>query len=172
MRNSATFMLFCCSIVTLSIADKIGATTPEQASTQNLTIRKYEFARCISMPIGESEIVIQDEQTRRSLFRMSPDCKMGYDASVDFNRWTLIGRRFTIPGGCSRGGNPFIIGVTQDNHSRVYRHTVTTGVGPCAGGANPQIWVLVPKLPTGYRVEFQQLRLSDSIMDCADSWDE
>lgn len=172
MRNSATFMLFCCFIVTLSLTDTIGATALEQDSTPAMTIRKYDFSRCISMPIGEREIVIQDEQTRKSLFRMSPDCQMGYDASVDFNRWTLIGRRFRIPGGCSRGGNPFIIRVTQDNHSRVYRHTVITGNGPCAGNANPQTWVLVPKLPAGYRVEFQQIILSDSIMDCADSWDE
>lgn len=97
---------------------------------------------------------------------------MGYDASLDFNRWTLIGRRFRIPGGCSSGDNPFIIIVSQDSHRRIYRHTVITGVGPCAGDANPKSWVLVPKLPAGYQVEFEQIKMPHAIFDAADPWDE
>jgi len=176
MRNSIMFMLCGCSILAWCSVEKVGAVTPEPASSNSLEIRKYEFAHCLSMSLEEDKTIIQDEQALKSRFQRSPNCTMN-KASVDFQRWTLIGRRFTIQGGCSMGRNSFMISVTQDTHRRVYLHTVTTGRGsaPCAGSANLKNWVLVPKLPVGYQVEFRQLKLSNAIIDCADSpdsWDQ
>jgi len=162
-------LLSCCMIVVAIAAGQVLALPVKTDAIEPLYARPYELSRCLKRiaPMDrKGGVVIQDEQTLQSRWIDAPGCKTEKSSSIDFSQSTLLGRGFVIPGGCSRGGNAFTLSVTQDPKRRVYTHTITHGIGPCAGQSTHEIWVLVPKLPTGYQVDFQEIRQRGLLITC------
>ncbi len=158
----------------VSIIDKIN---PSESKAESLGIQDYNFGYCLSAPplykeSGEDyEVVIDDLETLKTLINNSPKCKdskISLDFYlVDFTKWTLIGKQFTIVGGCGVG-TTFMVTVTQDKQQHIYNHTIVVGSesAKCAGNSRHQSWILVPKLPLAYHVEFNNLVRYDSIIYC------
>lgn len=169
IRNITALILCFCCFMGVIVAGRSAAVTPSSEAGKTLRVRPYDIGRCmtaINPQERDKGVVIHDEQTLKSQHWNSPECRTNTATQIDFARWMLVGREFVIPGGCSSGGNAFAVSVTQDDRRRTYTHTVTSGIGPCAGQSNHQIWLLVPKLPSGYRIEFQRLKQPGLLITC------
>jgi hypothetical protein len=124
---------------------------------QGVAVDKLVFGECFTS--AKPELVIRDESTFQLEVkkRASPDCASVAYPQIDFSEYSLIGVSQSIPRGCSSGIAPFIIQVIRDDRQKVYRHLTINARGLCAGAPRHQSWVLVPKLPTGYKVEFDRV---------------
>lgn len=125
---------------------------------------------------GNGNLVIRDEQTLRDRVGLnsSEDCsKRGYP-NIDWSQYTLIGTKVRILGGCSSPSYPstFAVRVVRDDARELYQHTTIVNPGPCAGDSHSQSWVLVPQLPVGYNVEFEETQDPSMVMYCNDIWDD
>jgi len=86
---------------------------------------------------------------------MKEYCVSAVAPKIDFQQYTLIGVG-TMVGGCP-AGNRLDVAVEQDEARQVYRLKVTTYDNPCRGLSYRQQWVLVKKMPVGYKVEFAEV---------------
>ncbi len=160
---------FCCCLMLAIAATQAVAlpTTPEEIKP--IYVQPYALSQCLA-PVPpmdrDTGIVIQDQKTLAARWLNTPDCQKQDKPSLDFNRDILLGRAFTIPGGCSRGGNGFTLSVTQDKRRRTYTHTITHGTGPCAGSSVHEIWVVASNPPLGYTVEFAKKQQNGLIVTC------
>ncbi len=161
-------LLICVLVLAIAAGNALAIPTPTD-SVEPVYVQPYAFSRCLTKipPMARDRgVVIQDEQTLQSRWLSSPNCKTDKQNTVAFSRDMLLGRAFEIPGGCSNGRNGFSLSVTQNKRRRVYTHTITHGIGPCAGNSIHEIWVVVPKLPSVYTVEFQKIQQQGLIVSC------
>uniref|UniRef100_B8HKF0 Uncharacterized protein n=1 Tax=Cyanothece sp. (strain PCC 7425 / ATCC 29141) TaxID=395961 RepID=B8HKF0_CYAP4 len=170
--SGATALIFCLWIaIFLMFSIKSMAATPSGNLGEMLYIRPYVFGDCLatnSHILKAQGIVIQNEAALKSQLANSPGCRTENTSQIDFTEFTLLGTEFFIPGGCSMGGNGFTVSVRRDDRHQIYTHTVVSGTGPCAGQSDHRYWVLVPKLPSGYRVVFERLTQPGLVISCGD----
>ena len=122
---------------------------------------EYEFGECFSNysppDFNVLEFVINDDSTFQSLAlelrkNYKSECDSAVPEAIDFIKHTLLGMR-TTGGGCSVD---FFRKVTKDDAGKKYEYLVRVlECGICSKGFRSMNWVLVPKLPQGYSVEFE-----------------
>ena len=94
-----------------------------------------------------------DNRRYNNLNRYGPGfpCVNFQPESVDFSTYTLLGNY--AQGGCDVA---FTRSVIRDDNSKKYSYTVTVReAGSCKKLGFSMNWVLVPKLPPGYAVDFR-----------------
>ncbi|HVZ39282.1 MAG TPA: hypothetical protein VHI13_08405 [Candidatus Kapabacteria bacterium] len=80
-------------------------------------------------------------------------CDTNAIPTFDFEKYTLIGCWVTL-GNCG-AGHIFNITVCRDDSAHCYRHILERRENPCRGISSYMSWLLVPRLPAGYRVVFE-----------------
>lgn len=118
---------------------------------------EYEFGACVStLGMLNQDYVIEDEATFNSLAALPSDhadCGNSSIQSIDFERYSLLG--LYADGSCDV---IFDRNVEQDVKNKKYIYTVSrTLCSNCERHEYSMNWVLVPKLPTGYVVEFRTI---------------
>ena len=100
--------------------------------------------------LQEEKVVIDSEADFRHYFD-STDCEQ---PAIDFTRHTLLG--FYGEGQCSV---KYIRKVERDEENKLYRYTLKIrSCGLCKKLAISYNWVIVPKLPLGWTVEFVKIK--------------
>ncbi len=113
------------------------------------------FGSCFS-DVGalESQYIINDEATYQSLGILpinSPDCEGSSLPEIDFNTYTLLG--LYADGACDVSFDRI---VEKDEAAMKYIYTISvTSCGNCESLRFGMNWVLVPKLPENYTVDFE-----------------
>lgn len=80
-----------------------------------------------------------------------PSCDNIIDPTIDFNQFSLLG--MYASGGCKVTFKPQVL---KDEQNKKYKFTVFVfEKGLCKKAAISNNWVLVPKLPLGYSVDFE-----------------
>ncbi|SFD15309.1 hypothetical protein [Spirosoma endophyticum] len=121
----------------------------------------YEPALIFNPKIGQANIVIDNDSSFHGYF----DYKNYYDSTrfsgnfpcinyqlepIDFSKYTLLGNY--AAGGCNVA---FTRIVEPDDRAKKYIYTVDVReAGACKKLEYSMNWILVPKLPVGYTVEF------------------
>jgi hypothetical protein len=102
------------------------------------------------------EFVINDNDSYLlldSLKSDSEDCNSSQLPDIDFNKKTLIGK-CTLVSGC--GETKYSRKVEISDSDRKYIYTIqidTSGLAHCI--KNNMNWILVPKIPSNYSIEFK-----------------
>lgn len=121
----------------------------------------YEPAIVYNPNSSRTNIVINSDSSFHAYFdfksyydstRMSGNfpCRNYQPEPIDFTKYTLLGNY--AAGGCKVA---FTRTVEQDDESKRYVYTIKVReAGACKSLEYSMNWVLVPKLPSGYRVEF------------------
>lgn len=107
----------------------------------------------MTLLVGGPVVFTSEDSLLARLVRHSPPCDTAEMPRVDFEKQMLIGRWITL-GNCPAGKH-FSVSVCRDDSARVYRHIVTQAESPCRGLSSYMSWILVPRLPEGYRVVFE-----------------
>ncbi len=107
----------------------------------------------MTLLVGGPVVFTSEDSLRARLVRHSPPCDTAEMPRIDFGKQTLIGRWITL-GNCP-AGKRFSVSVCRDDSARVYRHIVAQEESPCRGLSSYMSWILVPRLPEGYRVVFE-----------------
>lgn len=113
----------------------------------------------MTLLVGGPAVFATEDSLRARFARHSPPCDTAEMPRIDFARYTLIGRWITL-GNCP-AGRFFTVSVCRDDSARTYRHIVTQAESPCRGLSSYMSWILVPRLPEGYRVAFEGIRLEE-----------
>ena len=100
--------------------------------------------------LPEQQYVIDDNETYYNLITDTVDCDSSDLPEIDFINYTLLGQYAT--GGCEV---KFIRKVSDNEKDREYLYSITVReCGLCNKERFDMNWVLVPKLPDNYTVEF------------------
>lgn len=117
---------------------------------------EFDFGECFWIePDLYDEIVVTDDSAYQSIgleiYTAKPDCETPVYPAIDFSKHTLLGK--STSGQCSID---YIREVTKDDASKKYKYLVRVlECGICYKEGYSMNWVLVPKLPQGYTVEFE-----------------
>ena len=147
MRNLA-IIIFCASVAFTSCDDST-------FDLAELTFEEFSFDFNCYESISEEKVVINDQNTFQELldttFQNNGSCDTTNLPSIDFTQYTLLGT-FRDASGCTQ---EFIknLYIDEDNQKYVYNVTVEEE-GGCLPYVTSMNWILAPKLPEGYTVEF------------------
>lgn len=119
-----------------------------------LEFEEFLFGHCYDV-INDDGVVIDDQNAFQALldttFQSSSLCDTTNHPTIDFSQYTLIGT-FRDASGCSQ---EFIKHLYIDDINKKYIYSVQVEE---EGGCLPYVvsmnWILVPKLPNDYTVEF------------------
>ena len=108
--------------------------------------------------LNEKQFIIDNDSSFQALLskgkgsQSREQCKDEDFPKIDFSQNTLLGL-YADGGGCSTG---FERNVTKDEGNKVYQYTIKVNeCGQCDKLRLDMNWVLVPKLPQDYKVEFE-----------------
>lgn len=130
-----------------------------KSGESGIIISNYSFD-CIAFDLGpKGEQVIIDSDSSFKAFidkdlehARSYNCDINNFLRIDFTQHTLLGLDAS-GGGCDIGFERI---VNKDDTNKLYKYTVkVTECGGCKQMAKSMNWVLVPKLPQDYKVEFE-----------------
>ena len=116
------------------------------------------YFSCFSFELIPNEVVINDSVSYKALedsmlVRTFPGCDTAHFVHIDFNTNTLIGKKIGM-GVCDSICREIVADTVQKKYIYTIRHKQFVG-GICGGAYKISMnWVLVPKLPDGYKVEF------------------
>lgn len=128
-------------------------------SNSGIIISNYSF-KCIAYDLGPKgeQVVIDSDSSFKAFIdkdlehAKSYNCDINNFLKIDFSQHTLLGLDAS-GGGCDIG---FERNVTKDDANKLYKYTVKVNkCGGCKQEAISMNWVLVPKLPQDYKVEFE-----------------
>jgi len=118
---------------------------------KGIIIESIGFGCCCMNDFRDSSFIIQSEAQLDSLFEYKT-CSDLQKPEIDFSEHTLLGY-YVDGGGCDI---QFIREVTVDESEQRYIYTVKVKeCGWCAKLGYSMNWVLVPKLPENWTVEFR-----------------
>lgn len=123
---------------------------------RKLPVKKLDLGDCFFLFGSENE-VIKDEKAyqaalARNLNNNTEDCKNKVFPKIDFEKYTLLSY-YKEGGGCKINFYPK---VRKNWFKKKYVFTVKVeGSGNCEMLGFSYNWILVPKLPKGYTVEFK-----------------
>ena len=116
---------------------------------KGIITQSIHITNCIDDFIDTTFIILSEAQLD-SLYEQA-NCSDTIRPAIDFNEHTLLGY-FATGGGCEV---QFIREVTADNSNKKYLYTVKVKeCGWCDKLGYSMNWVLVPKLPENWTVEF------------------
>lgn len=114
-------------------------------------------ANCSMFIVGWSYKFFHDRETlNKAVTNGNPNCAGEKIPDIDFEKYTLIGIGTNV-GNCP-SGQRFSVAVEKDTAKKLYLIKVTTGMNPCRGLSYIARWVLFPKLPEDYEIEFTKER--------------
>lgn len=144
------FIVFCCCFI------KAQSQT-EKVETIPVTIS----ASCSMFVVGWSYKVFQDRETfDKAILKGQLNCASEKIPDIDFKKYTLIGAGDNV-GNCP-SGKRFSVAVEKDDVKKLYLVKITIGFNPCRGLSYTARWVLVPKLPEGYEINFEKERTKET----------
>lgn len=108
---------------------------------------------CSMFVVGWEGKVFEDKETfDKAIAGGKLNCASETMPKIDFQKYTLIGVGATV-GNCA-AGQTFVVTVKKDVTKKIYLVETMSGLGPCRGTSYMARWVLVPKLPIDYKIEF------------------
>ncbi|MCF8303005.1 MAG: hypothetical protein K9I94_07000 [Bacteroidales bacterium] len=132
-----------------SLADSIGG--------ERIHADYLDFGKCFYASSNYDSVVIQNESAYKALedslrANNSKDCSDASLPNVNFNDYTLIGK-WTGASGCSAEYEREVI---KDNTKNIYLYKITVkSYGLCQMLISNMNWALIPKVPPGWKVEFE-----------------
>lgn len=117
---------------------------------------KVEMPGCIKYDYDNYRYVFENKAAaERDLSNNeinAADCRKIIN-KIDFAKFTLLGIAFQ---NAECRGFPLEYKVTKDDAAKFYRFQIAHPplTSPCEGISRHELWVLAPKLPSGYRVDF------------------
>jgi hypothetical protein len=153
-------VLFLCilSISCFGQASRVGPAEKVQDMGAN-NAAQFEYERLDIDPcVGQGGHVVDDENALQVLIEQDRSKARGYckpfgnnPPKIDFLKHTLIGAR-AVTDLCQH----FKVKIIRDDASKRYRHILIANKPPrCRGIGLASVWVLIPKLPVGYEVTFE-----------------
>jgi len=115
------------------------------------------YFSCFSFELIPNEVVINDSVSYKvlensMLVKTSPGCDTAHFAKIDFNKYTLIGKKVNLSL-CDSVTREIAVDTVHQKY--IYSIRVKRHVGVCAAVLKISMnWVLVPKLPDDYKVDF------------------
>ena len=151
------FLILLVAIVSISSCEKRKHCKGRTSDTiSGIIVSNHDFGECFQDYIAPppEEYVINDTATYNTIglyrYTSKSNCQTATYPIIDFSQYTLLGKYAT--GGCNVG---YKREVTRDDVNKKYIYTVTVcNYGMCKVLRMDMNWVLVPKLPQGYTVEF------------------
>jgi hypothetical protein len=115
-----------------------------------------EQLNCIgSFDLLDDEFILNSEQEYQSLLNYSflgTRCENYQLPSIDFSQYTLLGK-YTQGGGCTID---FVRKIYKDESDKKITYSIKVdGKGFCKKLGMSMNWVLIPKFPSDYTVEFE-----------------
>jgi hypothetical protein len=147
-------LLLICLLLVPALCGPNAARAGQETQPQSLKYEEIQMPPCnMTLLVGGSVVFTTKEELRARFHRHTPPCNEAQIPRIDFDKYTLIGRWITL-GNCP-AGKMFTLKVIRDDKAQVYRHVVNVETMPCRGLSSYMSWVLVPKLPEGYTVNFE-----------------
>lgn len=144
-------------ILALIFSPAIAAQEAQSKEPQPLEMTAIDLGHCGRYLLRQGYAVFNDQESlNQAVKAMQEYCVSAVAPEIDFQQYTLIGVGAMV-GGCP-AGNRLEVAVEQDEDQHVYRIKVSTYDNPCRGLTYRQQWVLVKKLPVGYKAEFVELK--------------
>lgn len=147
------------TISTLSIFQKSAFSVSYEIKYEDLNKPEY----CILSPFEilknkETEFVINNQDAYKTIlsYRKSDSvCKNFAFLEIDFSEKTLLGK-YTFAAGCSIN---FIRHVFRDNSSKEIIYSINVSeIGRCEKAVYSMNWILIPKIPSDYKVKFEVVK--------------
>ena len=121
-----------------------------ESKNKGIITKSVDFVDPCMSWIVDQDFIIRSQEELDSLYREF-ECDSKEDAGIDFSESTLLGM-YTSGGGCNI---QFIREVERDEENKRYVFTVKIReCGICAMLGISMNWVLVPRLPETWTVEF------------------
>ncbi len=126
-------------------------------TVSGVVVSDYQFGECVStLGMLSQNYIIENKDAFEALPILPSDngnCNQQNISTIDFDRYALLG--LYADGACDV---IFDRNVEQDTQNKKYIYTVSrTLCNSCERHEYSMNWVLVPKLPTGYTVEFRTI---------------
>lgn len=155
--KGSLFLLLVFSLITpLLITARQALAFPQGDESPGLETKRLEIADCINFRYPNTQLVIKDDTTLKSLVRddLSRERCLASLKDIDFNKRTLVGMELNT-GWCRV---PLLTyRVTREDEKK--RYLLSVGyhppVEPCRALSRYEFWLLVPKLPEQYEMEFE-----------------
>lgn len=153
--KSSRSLLFCLWLTALTLTFARPTAPPAQCNgCPELKTKELDLKGCIHL-YSLNRAVIKDEATMKSLVRNDLDRKKCLASlnEINFSQHTLVGIELNT-GWCE--GPIFTYRVVRDDAKKRYLLSVLyfPPDEPCRARSQYDLWVLVPKLPEQYEVEF------------------
>ena len=119
---------------------------------EGIIVSEFDFGRCFP-PFGEAgdEYVITNDSLYRNLLKFGVTVCENYTLpDIDFSTYTLLGK-YTVSDGEPKYYKREVI---KDENRKKYIYSIFIKCKNNYKAALSMNWVLVPKLPEGYSVEF------------------
>jgi hypothetical protein len=122
------------------------------------SVVKFESCLAYLVTSKDKQMVIDSDSAYQKFIKReteslkSHNCDTNIFPAIDFYQYTLLGL-YATGGGCNVG---FEKSVTKDEANKLYKYLIKVNeCGQCDQLAFNMFWVLVPKLPQNYKVEFE-----------------
>jgi len=136
---------------------------PQTISRERIDITEVDLKDCLPLS-GQSQWVINSEAVlsdaiKRSAGRLSCTDHVR-DLGIDFTKTTLIGYSFAS-GHCERPPGLIFEATSETSNDRSKNRYVVTasfddaGNKPCPTWKSYSVWLMLPKLPTGFAIDFK-----------------
>jgi hypothetical protein len=144
--SSKIFLLFL-GLLVLGIAES----APAQKEPESVI---YTMKNCVDFARQGDKFVFNSKAALEATFWTGDKLCPKEAGDIDFDKYTLIGVDIH---NSECWGFPMQYKLIRDESAKLYRFQVTHPrvIAPCRGLYHHDLWILTPKLPEGYEVEFE-----------------
>gem|GEM_PF-3027288 len=130
-----------------------------QNETEKVGFTSFNISGSCSMyVVGWKGKVFNDGKSLKDAMpKEIKNCEREQISDIDFEKHTLIGVGTNV-GNCP-SGQRVLLTIEKDSTKKVYIVKMAVGYNPCRGLSYTARWALVPKIPSDYKIEFNEIQL-------------